>query len=150
MARRRGFTLLELLVALAIVALLAALLGPGVPRRAFESMQYHATVRAMLAGMKSARLEAERRGEPTVFTVDLRARRFGVNERLASPLPDGFDVRAVVAGREVAPDGRAAIRFYPEGGATGGSIELLRPSGTGIRLRVDWLLGRVTQEPAGP
>ena len=29
---------------------------------------------------------------------------------------------------------------------TGGSIDILRPSGGGVRLRVDWLFGRVEQE----
>ena len=44
----------------------------------------------------------------------------------------------------------AAIRFFPDGGATGGSIEVVRPSGTGARIQVDWLSGRITQEALLP
>ena len=32
-------------------------------------------------------------------------------------------------------------------GASGGSVDLIRPSGAGVRMRVDWFSGRVEQEP---
>lgn len=150
-ARRRGrgggFTLVELVVAVAIAAalLVAAPLALG-PLRA--TAEYRAAVRGLLAGLREARLEAERSGRPVAFTVDLRARRFGVDDRLRGRLPDAVDVHLVVAGREVSGD-RGAIRFYPDGSATGGSIELVRAGGGGLRLRVDWLLGRVSQELLG-
>lgn len=45
-------------------------------------------------------------------------------------------------------DGSQSIVFLPGGGATGGSITLLRQTQppTGLRLRVDWLSGLVSQE----
>ena len=61
-------------------------------------------------------------------------------------LPDSVDVRLVVAGIE-SRQGGGSIRFYPGGGATGGSVDVLKRTGDGVRLRVDWLLGTVTQEP---
>lgn len=146
--RPHGFTLVEIMVALTIAAALVAVV-PAALGRAFETMQYRSTVRNMLADMKGARLEAARSGRPATFTVDLATRRFGVGDKLDTSLPESLSVRAVVAQTEIGPDGRAAIRFYPEGGATGGSIELERPSGAGVRLRVDWLLGHVIQEALG-
>jgi general secretion pathway protein H len=38
-------------------------------------------------------------------------------------------------------------RFYPEGGASGGGIDLQRRDGSGTAVNVDWLVGRVSQEP---
>ena len=38
------------------------------------------------------------------------------------------------------------IRFYPEGGSSGGGIDMERADGTGVRISVDWLVGRVSQE----
>ncbi|KON79855.1 GspH/FimT family pseudopilin [Azoarcus sp. PA01] len=144
----RGFTLVEILVALTIAATLFAV-APVVLDRAYETMQYRATLRTLLTGLNAARAEAVRSGRTTTFDVDLQTRRFGVDARFDSELPSDLDVRVVVAQGEIRPGGQAAIRFYPEGGATGGSVELIRPSGAGVRLRVDWLLGRVTQEPLG-
>jgi len=44
----------------------------------------------------------------------------------------------------------ARIRFYPGGNATGGSVEIVRASGTGVRLQADWLDGRVTLRGLSP
>ena len=64
-------------------------------------------------------------------------------------MPESLKVRAVVAQQEMSADGQElGIRFLPHGGATGGSVDLIRPSGSGVRLRVDWFSGRVEQEPA--
>ena len=51
-----------------------------------------------------------------------------------------------MASTELQPGQAAAIQFLPSGGATGGGIDVLRASGAGTRLRVDWLSGRVEQE----
>jgi len=37
----------------------------------------------------------------------------------------------------------AAIRFYPDGSSTGGSIDL-SVNGEGYRIKVDWLTGGVS------
>jgi general secretion pathway protein H len=54
------------------------------------------------------------------------------------------------AAADFAKTSQADITFLPEGGATGGTLELLRQSGSGVRVRVDWLFGQVTQEPREP
>lgn len=147
-SRSAGFTLVELIVALAI-AVIALGVAPVALGRMYDTMQYRSTVREMMSELKAARLLAVRRGQPTVFTVDAEAHRFGVGSEPARVIPSKLKVRTIVADSEVDADGRAGIRFYADGSATGGSIELARPGGGGLRLRVDWLLGRVSQEPLG-
>jgi general secretion pathway protein H len=65
-------------------------------------------------------------------------------------VPEPLVLRATMAAQESAGDGSMAIRFLPRGGASGGSVDVIRPSGTGVRLRVDWFSGRVEQEPIAP
>jgi general secretion pathway protein H len=60
-------------------------------------------------------------------------------------LPEPLRLRTTVADIELNADQTAAIRFLPSGGATGGTVEILRPGGAGVRLTVDWLSGGVTQ-----
>lgn len=142
----RGFTLVELIVALAIAALVLGGVPMVLPRLKHAS-EYHSTVRMIFSGLNSARREAALSGRPRLFYVDLAKREFALESSVPTPIPESVDVRLIVADALIAPDGRGAIRFYPDGGATGGSVEIFRPSGLGTRVRVDWMLGRISLEP---
>lgn len=146
MKSARGFTLIELLVVFALVALLTGLV-PIAFDRLRESAQYRDALRSMLADMRQARHRAVAEGVEVRFKVDLNRRTYGIDGRPARELPQPLKLRATVASNEFATSQIAAIRFLPDGGATGGSIDVVRSSGAGARLRVDWLSGRVTQEP---
>lgn len=148
MRHARGFTLIELLVAFALAALMVGL-APLAFERLRESAQYRDTVRSMLLEIRQARSQALTHGAEVRFQLDLAQRKYGIEGRPGRELPPSLETRATVASLELAPGNVAAIRFLPSGGATGGSIDLVRPSGAGVRLQVDWLSGRVSQEPIG-
>jgi general secretion pathway protein H len=142
----RGFTLVELLVVFAIAALLMALV-PVAFDRLRESSQYRQTLRDILTDMRSARTRAMSEGSEVRFKVDLAQRMYGVDGRPMRDLPQSLELKATVASIEMGQGNVAAIRFLPSGGATGGSIDVVRPSGAGTRLSVDWLSGHVSQGP---
>jgi len=142
----RGFTLVELLVVLALVGMLTAMV-PLAFERLRESAQYRDTVRAVLTDIRQARYRALSEGREVRFGIDILQRTYGMEGRPLRILPEPLRLRATVADVEVSADQKAAIRFLPDGGATGGSIEILRPSGAGARLTVDWLSGAVSQTP---
>ncbi len=148
--RRRslGFTLVELLVVFAILAMLVALV-PLAFGRLREAAQYRDSVRSMVTDMRSARTRAISLGTDVRFIVNTAARSYGVEGGATHRLPEPLVMRATVANQEIAAGRFASIRFLPGGGATGGSIDIVRPSGSGVRLRVDWLFGRVEQEGIG-
>lgn len=149
MRRERGFTLIELLVVFGIMALVIGLV-PVAYERMREASQYRDAVRSMFNQLRLARATAVSEGREVRFTADLARRHYGIEGAQAKALPEPLQLRAVVADREIAPQGLVSIRFLPSGGATGGSIEILRSSGSGTRLRVDWLSGRATQEALLP
>lgn len=139
-----GFTLVELLVVLAIIGLLLALV-PTALQRYKESADYRDAVRTIASGLATARHEAVSGGRAVAFSIDLAERRFGVEGRAPHRLADGLQVRATVAETDLARN-VAKVRFFPGGNATGGTVDIVRPSGTGARVRIDWLDGRVAIE----
>ena len=146
MRSERGFTLVELLVVFAIVALLAAVV-PLAFERLRESTQYRDTVRGMLSDIRQARYRALAEGREVRFKLDLAERSYGVEGRSPRAVPQPLRLRATVADIELTAAQSAGILFLPSGGATGGTIEIVRPSGAGVRLTVDWLSGGVAQSP---
>lgn len=151
-ARERGFTLVELLVVFAIGALLIGL-TPVAFERLRESTQYKDTVRALLTDLRVARQQAVSQGREVSFQVNTSARTYGLVDRPPHQLPNPLQITATfaaIASEATATGTTSGIKFLSSGGSTGGSIDLKRPSGAGVRLRVDWLSGRVTQEPIPP
>lgn len=137
-----GFTLLETVCVVAIVALLAGLALPAIPRGTSRS-KLEAYAVATAAVLKSDRNAAMRRGSRVTTTVDRHARlvQSGASAR-AVHLPGdvGF---AVVLAEQCA--GRATgntIDFFPSGMSCGGTLFFSRP-GTTFEVRVTWLTGGV-------
>lgn len=151
--QHKGFTLIELMVALALGALLAGLATP-MAMRMYESMQYREAVRGLGAAASGARYRAITSGlamdlmvEPTTTRYAVVAAETPFSETETKNVGDDLRIQMVSARELTSSPGIGVIRFYPDGSSTGGSITLWRPGGDGMRLRVDWLLGRVTQEP---
>ena len=146
--RERGFTLIEVMVVFAIMALVMAVV-PIAYDKMHSAAQYRDVVRGMVANLRAARQRAELSGRDVLFSVDLRQRLYGLEGAPEQSIPEAVSVRATVASTEVRDD-RFAIRFLPSGGASGGSLDVTRSSGDGVRLRVDWFSGRIEQEPLKP
>lgn len=144
----RGFTLIELLVVLAVLALLVVLVPPSFERLR-ESMQYRDTLRRVLGDLRTARQQAVGQGREVRFSIDLSARRYGVEGRPQNEVPESLQIRFIAAQIETTAQQNVSIRFHPQGGATGGTVELVRASGAGTRVTVDWLSGAITQSALG-
>ena len=148
----RGFTLLELMVVLAIAGLLFSLGGPSV-RTLSATMEYRDAVRQIVSAAKNARRDAFAQGVPMDLLIDTDRNRFAltadspaVSADEFAALPEALDITVVYAAEVSPKPGLAAIRFYPAGGSSGGEISVARPNGAGVNLSIDWLLGDVTQE----
>ena len=138
-----GFTLLELLAALAIAGLVLAVSVPA-SARLYESMQYRAAVRDVIGLFASARYTAINSGSTQDVEIRPDIGELRLNDTI-KVLPDGVKL-AVESARELNRGDVGIIRFYPEGGTSGGGVEIERPGGAGVRINVDWLLGRVSQQ----
>lgn len=137
-----GFTLLELMVVLAIAALLLAITPPLVTS-AIPGVELKASARRVAAGLRLAREEAIRSGRDSAFTLDLEERTFHVDGGYRNgKLPEGLNLKLEAAEREMLSDQAGAVRFFPDGSSTGGRIILAR-DGAGYQVGVQWLTGRI-------
>ena len=136
-----GFTLIELVVVLTLIGLLLVLLPPAITGGG--GLGLRAAARDVAAGLERARGRAIAENREVAFVLDLNAHRFRVGDAgAAEPLPGGLTLRLYTARSELVDDAVGAIRFYPDGGSTGGEVGL----GDGerdIHVAVDWLTGRV-------
>jgi general secretion pathway protein H len=144
MRRASGFTLIELVVVLAIgVAIYAVLLA--VPMGGGRA-DLKAAARTLASGLREAQTTAMATRRDATLTLDLEAREFLVaGETEPRKLPDDVDLKLYTAQSEVLGERTGAIRFYPDGSSTGGRVTLASGQRE-YRVDVDWLTGRVSIE----
>ncbi len=155
--RLNGFTLLELMVALVVASILAVVAMPSA-QRMNDTMRYREAVRDLVSAAKTARRDAFASGRAydlLVFTETpawavvpaWRAAEVVTGELPVETLPEELNFDALFAAEVSPAPNVASIRFYPSGGSSGGDIDVLRANGSGVRIKVDWLLGEAIQVP---
>jgi general secretion pathway protein H len=139
----QGVTLLELLVAIAIVALVAATTTPAL-NRAVDGARFSAAARELATALGAARREATSRRSETTLVVDTETGDYivGGDERSVS-LPSGASITLVTATTEQLDGVTGAIRFFADGSSTGGTITLAHENRR-ASINVDWLTGNVS------
>lgn len=146
-----GFTLLELLVVLAIAGLLVSL-TPPVISAAVPGARLRVATLDFAKMLRKSRNLAVSRGTDIDVVIDTEAPRYTVGGT-SSVLPSGIelDIRDsgfIVAGQLPAfadrlPGDAFTLRFYRDGSASGAAIQLSQGR-SAYRIDVDWLIGRVT------
>lgn len=145
---RRGFTLVELLVVLAIAALAMAAV-PSLFSAAMPGLEMKSAARRTLTSLRLTRELAIRQGTDLALIVDVEERRLDVPGHRSLSLPKRLELRLEAAEREMIDEQRGAIRFFPDGSSTGGRI-LISLGDSGYQVGVTWLTGRVQLAPWSP
>jgi general secretion pathway protein H len=138
----RGFTLLEMVCVLAIIALLAAVLLPSLPHETSRSrLQAYALQTASL--LKADRNAAIRRQIDVATLVDAGTRsiRSGATSDMIR-IPDDVHFDALLPQTCNRQAALSTIAFFANGMSCGGTIALTRFD-AGFEIRVNWLTGRI-------
>lgn len=140
--RQRGFTLLEVLVALVIGILLVALIPPLLSGMS-GATELRGAARQLAAGLRNARNEAVTRQQEAVLLLNLAGHRFTVSgDPRDITLPDSVELHLYTAQSELLDHEKGSIRFFPDGSSTGGAITV-SGSKRAYRVNVDWLTGAI-------
>jgi general secretion pathway protein H len=138
-----GFSLLELLIVLMLMAIIAAvtlpIFGPGV-----STTDLKRAAREIAAGLRLARSQAIAQRAEAILELDVAARAFRVPpDPRVHTMPEGIELKLFTAQRDLISDQVGAVRFFPDGGSTGGRITLAAGERK-FDVDIDWLTGRVS------
>ncbi len=141
MMRPRGFSLVELVVVMVLIAALAALglaaIGSGMP-----GQKLRGAAKELAAELRFTRAQAIATGREQVFRIDVDGKRWNGSGERSGQLPEGIALEVTGAREELEAPQVVAIRFFPEGAATGGRV-VLRSGEAAWRVDVAWLTGEV-------
>lgn len=141
--RQAGFTLLELLVVLVIVALSYAIV-PRLFHKGVSNAELKSAARQMATGLRKMRSEAINTQKEKTFTLDRKTHVFRLaGESKNHPLPSEADLTVTTIASEVQSKDSGAIRFFPDGSASGGHVAIKYQDMQYV-VNVDWLTGRVS------
>lgn len=136
----RGFTLIELIIALAILGMMLAITVPFLVGRTPAGALPTAT-EEIRAALRSARSAAISEGRPIAFRADPAGGYW--LDRQHYPLVAAAGPRV---GLRVAATEGAAIAFFPSGGSSGGRIRI-EAAGGWRDIDVDAVTGRAVLRP---
>jgi general secretion pathway protein H len=137
-----GFTLLEMVCAVALLALLASILLPRVPRATSQPrlQGYAVEVASLLKADRSAALV---RRSAVSAVIDAPRRRISAGSSGHVVLvPDDVGFEAILPETCNGRRARSTVSFFANGMSCGGAIRLTR-LGTGFEIRVNWLTGGI-------
>jgi len=143
--RQSGFTLLELMVVIAILALAAAIVVPSL-HRARLGVMVRTTAYELAANLRNARAAAQAGNVERAMTLDLARRQYWA-EGAVGPrtFPPGVQLELAVPDSERTGAYSGRVRFFPDGSASGAKV-VLNDGRSAAAVLVDWLNGDVRIE----
>ena len=138
-----GFSLLEMLVALAIFSLAAGVAYNGAPwRKSRETLD--TLSQKITQAAATASLSAISKGETTSVEVDVASRLVSSGAGDSIAIPEPFEIAVLTGAGLIEHKRRGAIEFYSDGTSSGGEIMLGEKSGRTSAVRIYWLTGAIT------
>lgn len=142
--RHRGFTLVELLVVMTIIALVLGMVATSMSR-SISGAETREAARKVVADLRYTRTQAILRKAEQVFSVDVEERSYTAPGRKKVTLPEGMEILLTTARTEMTSETIGGIRFFPDGGSTGGRVDL-SARGREYHVNVAWLTGEASLE----
>lgn len=141
---QQGFTLVEVTVVMVIIALMMGMVVTSMSG-SISRTEARAAARELVASLRYTRARAILDKSEHVFEVNTEERSYQAPGRKLVKLPEGVDVTITTARSEITEEDIAGIRFFPDGGSTGGHIELT-VNEKEYRVNVLWLTGETSLE----
>lgn len=156
--KKRGYSLIELIVVLAIMSLLIALVTPSLSQF-LKGVELKTTAKKIGGILRYCRSEAVNQGQLVQILFSPASREIKIQLKDISNsygggketsvliksyiLPEGIRVERIDSIPEVSPSEMTLFEFYPNGGSNGGSLLLENEDRSRFRIEVHFLTGMV-------
>lgn len=137
----RGFSLLEIIVVVAMIAVVMSFAAYTLSNQ-LPSQQLRSSAKEIAAELRFTKSQAMLTGEARSFQINVKTREWKGPKNHSGTLPKSLEVIATTARREQPENDIAAIKFFPDGAATGGRIVLQHDTAK-MQIDVKWLTGDV-------
>ena len=138
-----GFTLLELLVALGILALAMGVALPSL-RSANQTARIEPLTAQITADLKRARTAAMAGNRPVALAIDPALHGYtipAISYQAKLPAAASLSLTTPRGGQKASQAGQ--VTFFPDGSSTGGQLTIANRSGESMTLSIEWLTGAV-------
>lgn len=144
---QHGFTLLELLVVVALLAMAVGLVAVAVSS-GFHGVRERNVQTHMYSALQHARVKAMTSHRNIRFVIDGKERVFFFEGGEVHSIPESVQVEG---GRlqDFSPSSKG-LTFYPDGSSSGGILTLSPPTGAMCELEIDRVFGLVALTTGNP
>jgi general secretion pathway protein H len=141
-AKARGFTLIEILIVVTLIAALTVILI-GAMNGGMDGLKLRSNAKKLVAELRHARAQAIATGTVQRFTIVPEQRTWTGAKQHHGEFPKAIKVVFTGVRQVQAREGEGAILFFEDGASTGGRIQL-RVKKAAMNVDVAWLTGEVT------
>lgn len=137
-----GFTLIEMMIVIAISAIVLATLVPNFAP-AIERAKLNAASRDVVSALRHCRGYAMIKGEDALFEINTINHTYRISGRnKLYHIPESIQLGLFTTTTETLDEGTGRIRFFPDGSATGGRVTLIGQNQT-LVIDINWLTGEI-------
>ena len=140
-AHARGFTLIELIAVVVLLAIVLAIASLSLSK-SLNSAKVRAASKDLVAALRYTRGQAIVKGKPQVLVLDLDQNSYVAPGKKPVILPKDMVLRLTTAETEQTGANSGGIRFFSDGSSTGGNVAVLMGQRE-WRINVAWLTGEI-------
>nr|WP_310735246.1 GspH/FimT family pseudopilin [Dokdonella fugitiva] len=139
--RSRGFTLIELMAVILLLAIALTIVSVGFSK-SLEAAKVRAASRDLVAALRYTRGQAIVKGKSQALVLNLEDNSYVAPGKGSKKLPKDMTLQLTTADIEQTGAHSGGIRFFPDGSSTGGHISVLLGQRE-WRINVAWLTGEI-------
>lgn len=139
--KQAGFTLIEVIVVMVMIAVLAGMVATGMTD-SLRKAKIRSVSKNLVSAMRYTRGQAVVKHEQKTISFNVEDKTYQAPRKKVVHIPDEIEINVYTADSEVADESEGSIRFFSDGSSTGGWVKLTHNNKI-WKINVNWLTGEI-------